>query len=232
MNKLIFTWDHFPTDYMTNGRCDEVEFGPVIGEEKDESITIASCLDYSAYAEIIYVQLGENDEKPWIYLVKHKDGYYVLFDAWCDYTGFDCRGSLSLNYSKDRERMFQFGLGERIRKDIESNTLTFHVKPENENFIYVNSHGEIQAFERSDTTGWEPVCSPGYNNKANPGQIPGYAGEASPGQIPGYAGEASPGQIPGYTHLQKFYHTYFFKEKIMGFSWSDRTGWSLDYRGC
>lgn len=50
---------------------------------------------------IYFHQYGQNDEKAWIFVAKFPIGAYVYFNAWCDYTGFDCRGGGSLRYAND-----------------------------------------------------------------------------------------------------------------------------------
>lgn len=34
---------------------------------------------------------GHNDEDHWYWVLELKDGRFVLTDAWCDYTGWDCQ---------------------------------------------------------------------------------------------------------------------------------------------
>lgn len=34
---------------------------------------------------------GHNDEDNWYWIIELNDGRFVLTDAWCDYTGWDCQ---------------------------------------------------------------------------------------------------------------------------------------------
>lgn len=34
---------------------------------------------------------GHNDDDHWFWVIELKDGRFVLTDAWCDYTGWDCQ---------------------------------------------------------------------------------------------------------------------------------------------
>ncbi len=162
MNKTVFfQWESFPTEYFGTDICD-TSFGPLIGEEVDETITIKSCTSFSDFSEILYIQTGLNDERPWIYLVKHKDGYYVYFDAWCDYTGFSCRGYVGLTYSKNRDAIINFGPSQKTRDLIESN-IKYIVKKDSDTIAFVFCDYEQVMFERSDTEGWTPMFN--YNNQ-------------------------------------------------------------------
>lgn len=40
-------------------------------------------------AEIIHLEVGENDEAAWIALFKLGNGKFAGLNAWCDYTGWD-----------------------------------------------------------------------------------------------------------------------------------------------
>jgi hypothetical protein len=149
-NTVMFSWSHFPDEYATNGRCDEVSLKPILNEASDPSITIESCISFSDFTEILFAQVGENDEEPWIYLVKHKDGYYVCFDAWCDYTGFDCRGVVKITYSRNRENMIQFGLDEQAREVMKSG-VNYVVRDNTVDFFHVwreDDEANILALER------------------------------------------------------------------------------------
>lgn len=54
----------------------------------------------------------------WIFVVKHRNGNYIYFHAWCDSTGFDCEGGGEIIYDTDANRFWNFALTESIRKDI------------------------------------------------------------------------------------------------------------------
>lgn len=43
---------------------------------------------------------GENDAESWRCLVQLENGYYAYYEAYCDYTGFDCQGGMDLFIDK------------------------------------------------------------------------------------------------------------------------------------
>jgi len=43
---------------------------------------------------------GHNDEDEWIWVFKMKGGEYSLLSGGCDYTGWDCRSSASIEFGK------------------------------------------------------------------------------------------------------------------------------------
>jgi hypothetical protein len=49
----------------------------------------------------LWVYEGENDERPWLALVKLDNGNYAYYRGECDYTGFDCQGAMELYISKN-----------------------------------------------------------------------------------------------------------------------------------
>lgn len=55
---------------------------------------------HSDYDELYYVQDGFPDGDNW-YILAKTQGYYIHFDAGCDFTGFDCQGGGTFAYSKD-----------------------------------------------------------------------------------------------------------------------------------
>lgn len=52
------------------------------------------------FDEVYFMQEGQCDGEPWFILAKVK-GFYIYFEASCDYTGFDCRGGGTFGYSND-----------------------------------------------------------------------------------------------------------------------------------
>lgn len=72
----------------------------IIGEPTEEKIDFPSCVSH-----YYWIHEGRNDEVPWRALFTYVDengkkryGFYL---GECDYTGFDCRGSMYL-YVSDR----------------------------------------------------------------------------------------------------------------------------------
>lgn len=100
-----------------NQKCGTWNYGPVIDEEKSD-IPESDMVDYNQFETVYFARPGRNDEESWTFLVKHKNGYYVSFDASCDYTGFDCQGGGSITYSEDGKKMWSFGLTNKMREEI------------------------------------------------------------------------------------------------------------------
>jgi hypothetical protein len=64
---------------------------------------------------IWFLQNGENDGESWILILKTSDNIYCYYEASCDYTGFDCRGSIDLFYSSDPNKLWTMGLSNSVR---------------------------------------------------------------------------------------------------------------------
>lgn len=47
--------------------------------------------DMEQIEDVIAEDCGANDEESWVAVVKLTDGRFGYVDAWCDYTGWDCR---------------------------------------------------------------------------------------------------------------------------------------------
>jgi hypothetical protein len=56
--------------------------------------------------EYYWIYDGENDGEAWYCLCKLKNSCYVFYKASCDYTGFDCQGSMIMFISKNKEKLF------------------------------------------------------------------------------------------------------------------------------
>jgi hypothetical protein len=109
-----FAWEEF--DYPIKADWDK--FGPIAGEEEALGWQEEEMMDYKKFERAYFVQVGENDGDAWIFLVKHQNGYYIYFNAWCDYTGFDCQGGKVTEYSKSWEDMWRLGLPDDVRSMI------------------------------------------------------------------------------------------------------------------
>lgn len=92
-------------------------YEPVIDEEEID-IPEKDMLDHSKFEKVYYYREGENDGENWTFLVKHTNGYYIFFDAGCDYTGFDCQGGGSITYSLEGQKMWELGLTDEYRNII------------------------------------------------------------------------------------------------------------------
>lgn len=91
-------WLSYPYSYLN-----EYDLTPkqIIGEHVEEEIDFPSCVSH-----YYWIHKGLNDEMPWRSLFgyydndkgKYRYGFYI---GECDYTGFDCQGSMRI-YLSDR----------------------------------------------------------------------------------------------------------------------------------
>jgi len=78
-------------------------FTPLIGEKE----TSEDCEDFPEnIEEYIWGEEGENDNADWNLLAKLTNGKFILFTAWCDYTGFDCQSGIKLYVASNIEILF------------------------------------------------------------------------------------------------------------------------------
>ncbi len=59
--------------------------------------------------EIYGIHEGVNDEESWLLWGKLSDGRYFALNAWCDYTGWDCRAGGTVFVADDKDIVFEFG---------------------------------------------------------------------------------------------------------------------------
>lgn len=52
---------------------------------------LVSGADINTVTEIIKYYNGCNDAEPWIIVCKTNENKYMVLEAWCDYTGWDCQ---------------------------------------------------------------------------------------------------------------------------------------------
>ncbi len=118
-------WDnmfHYPTDAASY--CG-YNLGTVPDEtidilNQDEETFVKDILDYSGYEKLWFIQEGENDGEAWQFMALHENGYYINFEAECDYTGFDCQGYISIVITKDPVKYWDFALGSFDRKLVQT----------------------------------------------------------------------------------------------------------------
>jgi hypothetical protein len=70
--------------------------------------------------EVYYSWEGTKDEENWASVGKLViDGrdHYFFFDAYCDYTGFDCRGGMTLYLSRSLDNLIERGLDDVVRNN-------------------------------------------------------------------------------------------------------------------
>lgn len=61
-------------------------------EDYDWSNALDNCgVNGHDIVDIIAKDEGENDGESWVAVLLLNNGLYVVIDAWCDYTGWDCQ---------------------------------------------------------------------------------------------------------------------------------------------
>lgn len=120
-------WSDF--DYPLESFHDNVggwSYEPIAGESDEghngAAIPEKEMLDCDQFEKVYYVRPGENDGENWTFLVKHKNGFYVFFDAGCDYTGFECCGGGTITYTQSAQKMWWLGLTDAWRNEFQKIT--------------------------------------------------------------------------------------------------------------
>jgi len=71
---------------------------------------------------IYYFEVGENDGSEWRLVgtlgEKYGGQYFFFYEAGCDYTGFDCRGSMRLYLSDTFEELAKYAMTETTRQNV------------------------------------------------------------------------------------------------------------------
>lgn len=65
---------------------------------------------YDNLQHIFYFQTGQRDNDPWYVLGQFSNNVYFYINAWCDYTGFDCRAGIRVHCSKDLDFLKTMGI--------------------------------------------------------------------------------------------------------------------------
>lgn len=65
--------------------------------------------------DIYFYQNGVHDEEDW-YLFGKMENVWFFMAASCDYTGFDCRGSIRFYFSEEPYSLIKFGMTDQSRK--------------------------------------------------------------------------------------------------------------------
>jgi hypothetical protein len=66
---------------------------------------------------VYWYQEGQNDEEEWIFIAKIKYGNkfkYIYYEAWCDYTGFDCQGGMYFQVSNSLKTLIKYAVPKKI----------------------------------------------------------------------------------------------------------------------
>lgn len=67
-------------------------------------------------AQVLHYAEGENDGDSWVGVFRLKDGKFGYVDAWCDYTGWDCRAGGDGDIADTFEELQRWKLTTKIRR--------------------------------------------------------------------------------------------------------------------
>lgn len=93
--------------------CATGRIGPAIPNDKSVSLNGFTMDDIES---VIASREGENDELSWLAAFGLKDGRFVYIEAWCDYTGWDCRSGGSCSVASNAADLIRFGMGDGSRE--------------------------------------------------------------------------------------------------------------------
>ena len=71
--------------------------------------------------EVYYYKKGKNEVSPWYFVgkISYKDAsLYVYYEGQCDYTGFDCQGSMKLYISEHFDRIIWMAVPDKMRHNL------------------------------------------------------------------------------------------------------------------
>ena len=87
---VVVNWDDF--EYPFSEYChagDSYPAYPDVDRDDDD------------IEKVLFAQAGDRDGDAWVLIYKRKDGLYVYFNTWCDYTGYGCQDGTTLEASSD-----------------------------------------------------------------------------------------------------------------------------------
>lgn len=64
-------------------------------------------------SKVIAKRPGENDGAAWILVGQLENNSFFYFHAWCDYTGFDCKGGITLHICDDYDLLINNALSDK-----------------------------------------------------------------------------------------------------------------------
>jgi hypothetical protein len=80
---------------------------------KSEKIDMSETKIPRDILKVFWYKEGKNDEEPWYFIgkIKCKDkNKYVYYQAWCDYTGFDCQGGMKMYVSRSLTKILSMAI--------------------------------------------------------------------------------------------------------------------------
>lgn len=87
---------------------------------KKEDININYIKFPKDIVDVYWYKSGINDEEPWEFIgkIKYNDTYrYIYYIGECDYTGFDCQGSMKLYISESLNTILTYGIPSYLKKN-------------------------------------------------------------------------------------------------------------------
>jgi len=109
---VIREWCNINVDIGIQLFCVNDIFTPIIGQKE----TFEDAGDFpNNISKYIWGEEGENDFVDWILLCKLSNGKYAYYTAWCDYTGFDCRGGMKLYISSKIQTLVKMAMDDKNR---------------------------------------------------------------------------------------------------------------------
>jgi len=86
---------------------------------KAEKIDLNHVIFPGNIKKIYFYKEGKNDISPWYFIGEisyEEKSLYIYYEGLCDYTGFDCQGSMKLYISEHYDRIIDRALPENVRK--------------------------------------------------------------------------------------------------------------------
>jgi len=115
-----------PFGFINNGFENEYDIDNISMTMFDENLQSEKIdlknISFPNDIHTVYIyKKGIHDRKPWYFIgmLKNATGeYYVYYEAECDYTGFDCQGSMKLYISKYFSRIIKLAIPDKIRSEL------------------------------------------------------------------------------------------------------------------
>lgn len=103
VDELIDSLD-YPYEFLRNGEYDNTP-DDIPGQATEDVGNFPDNVE-----KYYWISPGNNDECPWLTLCRLTNGLFVFYKGECDYTGFDCQGSMELYASKDAAILIKYAM--------------------------------------------------------------------------------------------------------------------------
>lgn len=119
-NKPNRNWYKYPFKEINNadeGIYDDYLLKYIFTKLYGQKETVKDAGDFpNNIKEYIWGQKGENDGKDWVLLCKLTNGKYAYYIAYCDSTGFDCRGVMKLYVASKIDTLVSMAMDDKYRR--------------------------------------------------------------------------------------------------------------------